>query len=148
MQNDSMYKEHILELWKHPENFGKLKKKTHELRGFNQSCGDDVTINLLEKDGIVKDAKFAGTGCALCMASSSLLMEKIQGMKTKEVLKMSSKDILHLLEVEVHPARIKCITLSLETTKAALFGSRKNEKNFSETTQKVLKSKKNNVKVK
>jgi nitrogen fixation NifU-like protein len=120
MDNSSMYKEHILELWKHPENYGVLRRKTHELRGFNESCGDDITIQILVDKDKVADVAFTGKGCALCMASASLLTEKMKGMDVNAVLKMTSKDIFDLLEINVHPARIKCVLLSLNTVQKVL----------------------------
>lgn len=122
MDNSSMYKEHILALWKEPENFGHLKKKTHEKRGYNESCGDDITVELLVERGKIADVKFTGKGCALCMASASLFTDRIKGMGVNEVLKLGSKDLLTLLEIDVHPARIKCILLPLETTHKILKG--------------------------
>ena len=120
MDSSSMYKEHILELWKEPENFRPITSATHERRGFNQSCGDDITVYLLVKDGKVADASFEGKGCALCFASASLATEKIKGMNTEDVLKLGSKDLLKLLEIEVHPARLKCILLPLESMQKSI----------------------------
>ncbi|MBN1792852.1 iron-sulfur cluster assembly scaffold protein [Candidatus Woesearchaeota archaeon] len=120
MDSSSMYKEHILELWKHPENYGKLEGANQERHGFNQGCGDDITIQLIEKDGVIADVRFSGKGCALCMASASMATERIKGMKKEAVLELGSKDILDLLEIDVHPARLKCILLPLETIQKAL----------------------------
>jgi nitrogen fixation protein NifU and related proteins len=123
-KNLSMYREHILELWKHPENYGAMAERTHEARGFNELCGDDIVIQLQVVEGRVKNARFTGTGCALCFASSSMFTEKIKGLGVEDILKMGSQDILRLLEVDIHPARIKCVLLPLETGQKALKGQR------------------------
>jgi nitrogen fixation protein NifU and related proteins len=120
MDNSSMYKDHILELWKNPENKKELSKPTHKKRGFNESCGDDVTIYLSVKANKIVDASFTGTGCALCIASSSMVTEKLKGMNVSDLKKMTSKDVLDLLEIQIHPARLRCILLPLETAQKSI----------------------------
>ena len=115
-----MYKEHILELYRHPSNFGILKNVTHTKTEYNSLCGDEITVQLLVKKGIVKDVKFNGSGCVISMVSASLLTEKIKGMNIENIKKLDRRDILKLLEVSINPARIKCVLLPLEATKRAL----------------------------
>jgi nitrogen fixation protein NifU and related proteins len=131
-ESASMYKEHILELWKHPENYGSLAKRTHEKRGFNELCGDDITIQLLVEGRKIADAMFTGKGCALCMASASMLTEKIKGMLVEDVLRMNSRDMRSILEVEIHPARIKCVLLPLESCQRALNVDKNSEESSKE----------------
>jgi nitrogen fixation protein NifU and related proteins len=118
--NKSMYKEHILELWKHPENYGKLHKASVEERVFNASCGDDITVYVLRKEGIVLDASFTGTGCALCIASASLTTQEVKGKKYSEVSIMKAEDVLNLLGVQVNPARLSCVLLALEAIQKSI----------------------------
>ncbi len=115
-----MYREHILELYKSPSNFGTLKNSSHESTEYNSVCGDEITVQLLILDGKVKDAKFNGSGCVLSMVSASLITDKIKGMEIEDVKKLDKRDILKLLKVPITPARIKCILLPLEATKKAL----------------------------
>ena len=117
---EDMYKEHILELYKSPSNYGTLKNPTHEKTEYNSMCGDEITVQLNVKNGIVKDAKFNGSGCVISMVSSSLLTDKIKGMKISDVKKLNKEDIMKLLKVKITPIRTKCVLLSLEAVKGAL----------------------------
>lgn len=115
-----MYKEHIMELYKSPSNFGELKNPTNQHTSHNSICGDEVTVHLLVKDGIVQDIKFSGSGCVISMVASSLLTNKIKGMKVSEIKKLKAEEILKLLDIKLGPARIKCALLSFEAVKGAL----------------------------
>ena len=115
-----MYREHILELYKNPQNFGMLKDATHKETEYNSLCGDEITVQLQVKNGVVRDVRFNGSGCVISLVAASLLTDKIKGMKKEEILKLEKKDILDLLGVKVTPARIKCAMLALEATKRAL----------------------------
>ena len=117
---EDMYKEHILELYKSPSNFGTLKAPTHEKTEYNSICGDEITVQFVVKEGVVEDAKFSGSGCVISMVSSSLLTDKIKGMKISDVKKLKKEDIMELLKVKISPIRIKCVLLSLEAVKKAL----------------------------
>lgn len=115
-----MYREHILDLYRHPSNFGILNNATHKYTEYNSLCGDEITVQLLVKDGEIKDVKFNGSGCVISMVSASLLTEKIKGMKLEGVGRLNRSDILKLLKIPIVPIRIKCALLPLEATKKAL----------------------------
>ena len=117
---EDMYKEHILELYKSPSNFGTLKTATHEKTEYNSMCGDEITVQLFVKGGVIKDVKFSGSGCVISMVASSLLTEKIKGMKPQEVKMLKGEEVLNLLEIKLNPARAKCALLALEAVKGAL----------------------------
>lgn len=115
-----MYREHIMDLYKNPSNFGIMKNPTHKKTEYNSLCGDEITVQLRVKEGKVKDVKFNGSGCVISMVSASLITEKIKEMSTEEIKKLNNKDILDLLKIRISPARIKCALLPLEATKRAL----------------------------
>jgi len=117
---EDMYKEHILELYKSPSNFGTLKNPNHEATEYNSVCGDEVTVQLYVKDGIVKDIKFSGSGCVISIVASSLLTEKIKGQKVSDVKILKGEEVLKLLKIKLNPARVKCALLSLDAVKGAL----------------------------
>lgn len=117
---EDMYREHILELYRSPSNFGLLKNANKEATEYNSVCGDEITVQLFVKDDIVNDVKFSGSGCVISMVSSSVLTDKIKGMKIEEVNKLNKEDIMELLKIKITPARIKCALLSLEAVKKAL----------------------------
>ena len=116
----AMYREHILDLYRHPSNFGILKNATHKKTEYNSLCGDEITVQLLVKHGKIEDVKFNGSGCVISMVSASLLTEKIKNMSTEEIKKLNKDDVLNLLKIKINPARIKCVLLPLEATKRAL----------------------------
>ncbi|MFT4303697.1 MAG: Fe-S cluster assembly sulfur transfer protein SufU [Candidatus Woesearchaeota archaeon] len=112
---EEMYKEHILDLYKHPHNFGVIDNPTHKHVGHNPLCGDEITMQLIIKNEVVEDVKFNGKGCAIHMAAASLLTDEIKGKKVEEVKKMSSQDMLNMLMIPISPGRLKCALLSYES---------------------------------
>ena len=115
-----MYKEHILELYKSPSNFGTLKKASHEKTAYNSVCGDEITVQMIIKDDIIKDVKFSGSGCVISIISASMLTDRIKGLKVKDVKNIGADDILKMLKIKLNPARIKCALLGFEAVKGAL----------------------------
>ena len=117
MNSNEMYREHILDLYKNPRNFGDLENPDLEVKESNSSCGDEITLKLKIKNNKVEDVKFSGVGCTIAIASTSLLTEEIKG-KTLEELKLIDKEkLLSLLEIPISPPRLKCALLPLEAIK-------------------------------
>ena len=117
---DDLYRDYILEHYRHPHNFGVLEAPTASYEGANPLCGDRITMMLDVEDGVVKDVAFTGRGCAISQASASLLTDEIRGKPVAEVEKMTPDDLLDLIGVEISPARLKCALLSLDTVAHAL----------------------------
>ena len=115
-----MYKEHILDHYKHPHNFGELNEPTMTHHEHNPLCGDDITIEIRVEDKKISDVAFHGHGCAISMASASLVTDKIKGMTLKEVKKLSKEDVLELLAIPISQVRLKCALLSLEVMQKAV----------------------------
>ncbi len=80
-----LYQELILDHCRHPRHFGELANATHHARGLNPFCGDDVSIALNIKDNKINNIQFTGKGCAICMASASLMCEQLQNKSPEEV---------------------------------------------------------------
>jgi nitrogen fixation NifU-like protein len=118
--SEKMYREHILELYRNPSNFGEIKNPTHKHTETNSLCGDEITVQLIIEDEKISDVKFNGSGCVMSMVSSSLLTDKIKNMKITDVKKLDKKDILELLKISINPARLKCVLLPLDSIKGAL----------------------------
>ena len=118
--HDKMYKEHIMELYKSPANYGELENPTHKHTETNSSCGDEITMHFIVKDGKILDVKFHGSGCVMSIVSSSLLTDKIKGMKIEDAKKLTKDDVLDLLKININPARLKCITVPLYAVKNSL----------------------------
>ncbi len=116
----SLYNKKILELWRNPKNFGELENPTHEHAEPNTICGDEMWIHLRVENEIIKDVRFFGAGCLVCIIFASELTEMIKGMKTWQVLKLKNKDLLKLLDIEITPLKKKCACLSLDAVKNCL----------------------------
>jgi nitrogen fixation protein NifU and related proteins len=143
-----LYQEVILDHGKTPRNFGKPEHVTSESNGHNPLCGDTVTIYLEVKEGIVEDVGFEGRGCAISIASASMMTEVLRGKSVKEIGAMF-KRFHHLVTdddadteggfaggfggedfekltvlsgVKEFPMRVKCATLAWHTMQSALKG--------------------------
>ena len=79
-----------------------------------------MTIYLNINDGIVENVSFQGVGCAISMASASMLTDKLKGMSVEEVKKITQEEIVSMLGVKLSVIRMKCGLLSLKTTIKAL----------------------------
>lgn len=116
-----LYAEQIVDLSKNPLNRGALAKASLTHSGVNTTCGDHVRLYLLTEGGKVKDASWEGEGCAISIAAASVLTEEIKGKKLKELTGMAKEDLYEWLGIDhLGPARVKCVTLSLETLQGAL----------------------------
>ncbi len=115
-----LYAENILDHYKHPRNTGTIPGASVSRKEENASCGDDLTIDLQIEDGVIKDLKWQGKGCALSQAGISILSEELIGKTVEEVERITPKSIHALLGVPVGPRRFKCALLCLHTLKNAL----------------------------
>lgn len=113
-EEQEMYKENIIDYYKHPRNKAELKDYTHKHREINPLCGDDITLYLKVEKGKIKNASFTGKGCAISQASISLLTEKIKDMPLKEAKKIQKEDITNMLGIPISFVRMKCALLSLK----------------------------------
>ena len=146
MNLKELYQEIILDHGKNPRNLGKFDNYNKDAKGHNPLCGDDVHVYLrLNENKKVDDIKFEGKGCAISMASASIMTEMIRGKEEIEVkeiitdfLKMiKEKDeltnnilnedektkLMCLSGVKQYPMRVKCATLSWHTLSSALDNS-------------------------
>lgn len=115
-----IYREKLLDHYQHPRNMHELSGADAELELENVSCGDRIKVYLkLDKDTI-SDVAFTGEGCAIAVASASLLSEYIKGMKFEQFAKINLKKLMQLLGVELTPTRTRCAYLCLEAMKKAL----------------------------
>lgn len=119
---EALYREAILDHYKHPRHKGRLENPDIHYHDHNPFCGDELTIELKVQDGLVVDAAFDGRGCAISQATASMLMEEIVGKSTEELKQLDKEYILDLLGIEIGPVRLKCALLSLKVLKAGLYG--------------------------
>jgi nitrogen fixation protein NifU and related proteins len=136
MQLTELYREVILDHNKHPRNFGRLDPHDAEAKGHNPLCGDKLTVTLLRKGDHITDLRFEGNGCAISVASASMMTEAVKGKDRATVdalfqrmhallteANASSADLGKLAAlsgVREFPARVKCASLCWHTLNAAL----------------------------
>jgi nitrogen fixation NifU-like protein len=120
---DDLYRELILDRYKHPQKRGTLDPHDYTYEDENPLCGDRIRIDVrMGADGRVADASFSGVGCAISQASADLLAESVVGKTLEEVKALSKDDILAMLGIELGPVRLKCALLSLKVLKAGVYG--------------------------
>lgn len=138
MDLKDLYQDIILDHNRAPRNFGKLEPHSHEAEGYNPLCGDQLTVYLMLDGDRITDVKFEGTGCAISVASASLMTEQIIGMSKDDAEKLFTSmhemfvdddvepDLSQLGKlgalagVKEYPSRVKCASLCWHTLKAAL----------------------------
>ncbi len=120
--SSSMYREQILEHYKHPLNQGKLEPADAHFADNNPLCGDEIDVFLnIDSDQTITDIKFLGQGCAISTASASLLTEFVKNKSLEEVKALTRDDVFKLLGVPISPARVKCALLCLKAVKSAVY---------------------------
>lgn len=153
MQKDSiedLYRELILDHARSPRHFGRLEGATHSAQGINPLCGDKLTLHLqVDEDGLIEASAFEGSGCAISVASASLLTDAVAGLPVEAAEKAvdvvtgrltgHTRDTespvepallerlgkLRALEgVRDFPSRVKCATLAWHALHAALSDAR------------------------
>ena len=76
-----LYQEVVMDHKRAPRHFGRLAAPTHQARGHNPQCGDDLQVELVVGDGRVNDIRFHGQGCAICIASASMMTDAVLGQE-------------------------------------------------------------------
>ena len=134
-----LYREVILDHNRRPRNFGALPDANHVIEAVNPLCGDKLTLYVKVGNGRVEDISFEGTGCAISVASSSLMTERIKGQTLAASLELFDKvhglltgageppedldKLAALAGVREYPTRVKCASLAWHALKAAVTGA-------------------------
>jgi len=120
--SDDLYREAILDYYKHPRHKGHLDNPDIQYHDHNPFCGDEITVELKVENGVVVDAAFDGHGCAISQATASMLMEEIIGKPLEDLKALDKEFILEMLGIEIGPVRLKCALLPLKVLKAGAYG--------------------------
>jgi len=113
--DDEIYKENILDHYRNPHHHGTLAAYDVVKEGTNPSCGDELTLYVKWDGDAVSGFGFTGQGCAISQAATSMLSDKVMGMKREEIAQLSKKEMDALLGIPVGESREKCEMLGLIT---------------------------------
>lgn len=139
MELNQIYTQILTEHNNSGRNKHHIDHPTVSLKGVNPSCGDEITLELREKNGVIEDAGFTGIGCAISQASASIMIDLIKGKTTEEALHLAKlffgmikgdvkddhdleelDEAVALKDVAHMPARVKCAVLGWHTLEEAV----------------------------
>lgn len=136
--NRAFYNEILIDHNMHPAHKHELPDADMEMRGYNPTCGDDITLRLKVSEGVVVDGAFTGSGCAISQASADMMLDLVIGKPKEEALRLSDvflrmikgnaseeeidelEEACVLQDVSHMPARVKCAVLGWHTLEQML----------------------------
>ena len=130
MQLENMYQEIILDHYRNPHHKGLRDPFDAEVHHVNPTCGDEVTVRVLVRDGVVEDISYDGQGCSISQASTSVMTDLVIGKKIEDAMELQEEflkmmhskgelepdedvleDAVAFVGVSKYPARVKCALL-------------------------------------
>ena len=132
---NELYQQMIIDHGRKPRNYKPMEHSTCSHEGYNPLCGDHITVFIQEEKNLIQDIAFQGTGCAICLASASMMTESLKNKSLEQakqlfqnVHQMLTQNILHdnlgklsvLSGVSQYPMRVKCATLPWHTLMGAI----------------------------
>lgn len=139
MELDQIYTEIITENSRSTRNKRQLENPTAIVKGVNPSCGDEISIQIREKDGMIEDASFTGVGCAISQASASIMIDLIKGKPVEQAVHLTNvflsmikdgltdeaaleelEEAVAFQNISKMPARVKCAVLAWRTLEDAV----------------------------
>lgn len=115
MQEELLYKEMILDLYRNPLNKKELDNFSIEQKAHNPTCGDMVTVQMLVENDTVIDIGWTGEGCAISLAGVSLITDEVKGKTLEEVAHITQDDMIAMLGIPISHTRMKCALLGWQT---------------------------------
>jgi nitrogen fixation protein NifU and related proteins len=115
-----LYSDTIRERWRRPRFRGDLPGATATAEDVNPLCGDRVRMMLRLRDGTVEGVRFSGDSCAICTASADVVAEQVEGRSTAEAARLTTDDVLAVLQADIRPTRLRCVSLPLTVLGKAL----------------------------
>ena len=116
------YSDVIRERWRRPRFRGELPGASAVAEDVNPLCGDRVRLMLSLEGERVTAVRFVGDSCAICAASADVLAELVAGRSRAEAREVEAADVLAVLQADIRPTRMRCVTLPLSVLEQALNG--------------------------
>jgi len=118
---EELYKQQIMQHYRHPLNQGILDNADIDFYEVNPLCGDEIHLTMQLQDDVVKDVRFSGKGCAISLSAASLMTENFKGKSLDKLKQLKQEDVLNALGIHVGPGRIKCVTLILKALQRGIY---------------------------
>jgi len=109
-----------LDHYRHPRNYGDLPNANARAKDSNVLCGDVIEMQLRVNANTIEDVRFKGEGCAISMATASMLTEFSKGKSISEIRRVGKEEVIKLLGADPGPARVECVLLGLNVLKGAI----------------------------
>ncbi|MBM4439746.1 MAG: iron-sulfur cluster assembly scaffold protein [Candidatus Rokubacteria bacterium] len=116
----ALYSDAIRRRWRRPAHRGDLPGATATAEDVNPLCGDRVRFAVQVSDGTIAAARFTGDSCAICTASADVVAELAIGRATADAARLGTEDVLEVLQADVKPTRMRCLTLPISVLGMAL----------------------------
>ena len=121
-----VYSDVIRERWRKPRHRGEVPGANAVAEDVNPLCGDRVRMMLtVAPDGRIEAAGFIGDSCAICTASADVVADLVAGRSRVDTAALEVADVLNVLQVEIRPTRMRCVTLPVSVLGQALNGTRR-----------------------
>jgi nitrogen fixation NifU-like protein len=121
-----VYSDVIRERWRRPRHRGEVPGANAVAEDVNPLCGDRVRMMLtVAADGRIEKAGFVGDSCAICTASADVVADLVVGRSRVDAAALEVADVLNVLQAEIRPTRMRCVTLPVSVLGQALNGTRR-----------------------
>jgi nitrogen fixation protein NifU and related proteins len=121
-----VYSDVIRERWRKPRHRGEVPGANAVAEDVNPLCGDRVRMMLaVAPDGRIEAAGFIGDSCAICTASADVVADLVAGRTRVDAAALEVADVLNVLQAEIRPTRMRCVTLPVSVLGQALNGTRR-----------------------
>lgn len=118
---DTLYKQNIIDHYKKPHNYGKMLNPDLQAKVENLACGDEIEIFIkFDRNNLVKDIKFEAHGCAISIATMSMLSDKLLGRDIESLKRLQKSEVLKLTGLTEQSGRVKCGLIAWEAVKKCL----------------------------
>ncbi len=118
--NTPLYREELLDHYRHPRNYGELSDAQIRTEVLNPSCGDQIALQISVEGNKIVGIAFQGKGCVISQASASMLTEHALQVPVEELRALDKEAMLSLIGITLGPTRLRCALLSLESLHKAL----------------------------